>query len=94
MILQKDGIAQTMTLRGKLKIDAAPGVLAAALAGLGIANVTTLMSEQELREGKLVRLMSDYELEPLQAFAVFPSGPKPSTKVQMLVSHLIAALAT
>lgn len=93
LILQKEGIAHTVTLRGKLKIDAAPGVLAAALAGLGIANVTTIMSQQELREGRLVRLMSDYELEPLKAFAVFPSGPKPSTKVQALVTHLISTLA-
>jgi DNA-binding transcriptional LysR family regulator len=93
LVLLKAGIAQKVTLRGKLKIDAAPGVLAAAIAGLGIANVTTIMSEQELREGKLVRLMSDYELEPLTAFAVFPSGPRPSTKVQALVTHLISALA-
>lgn len=93
LVLLKEGIAQKVTLRGKLKIDAAPGVLAAALAGLGIANVTTIMSEQELREGKLVRLMSEYELEPLKAFAVFPSGPRPSTKVQALVTHLISALA-
>ena len=91
--LSKNGIGQTVTLRGKLKIDAAPGILAAAVAGLGIANVTTIMAERELREGTLVRLMSEYELEPLKAFAVFPAGPKPSTKVQALVTHLIAALA-
>lgn len=93
LTLLKEGIAQTVPLRGKLRIDAAPGVLAAALAGLGIANVTTIMSGQELREGKLVRLMPEYELKPLKAFAVFPSGPRPSSKVQALVTHLISALA-
>jgi DNA-binding transcriptional LysR family regulator len=91
--LLKGGITQLVTLRGIIKIDAAPGVLAAALAGLGIANVTTSMAEQELRDGTLVRLMSDYELEPLNAFAVFPSGPRPSTKVNALVAHLISVLA-
>jgi DNA-binding transcriptional LysR family regulator len=89
----KGGTARVVTLRGKCKIDAAPGVLAAALAGLGIANVTTIMSEQERREGKLVRLLPDYELEPLKAFAIFPSGPRPSTKVRALVTHLISSLA-
>lgn len=89
----KGGTAQVVTLRGKCKIDAAPGVLAAALAGLGIANVTTIMSEQERREGKLVRLLPEYELEPLKAFAIFPSGPRPSTKVRALVTHLISSLA-
>lgn len=93
VILWKDGVAHSVTLRGKCKVDAAPGVLAAALAGLGIANVTTVMAEQEVREGTLVRLMPEYELEALQAYAVFPSGPRPSAKVQALVTHLIAALA-
>ncbi|NBB10187.1 LysR family transcriptional regulator [Pseudomonas sp. SLFW] len=89
----KAGIEQVVMLRGRLKVDAAPGILAAALAGLGIANVTTIMAEKALREGRLVQLLPDYDIEPLKAFAVFPSGPKPSAKVRALVTHLIAALA-
>ena len=91
--LLKDGTSQGVTLRGKVKVDAAPGVLAAALAGLGIANVTTIMADKELREGKLVPLLPHYELEPLKAFAVFPSGPRPSAKVRALVNYLMSALA-
>ncbi|MFJ5297674.1 LysR substrate-binding domain-containing protein [Pseudomonas sp. NPDC088368] len=89
----KAGVEQVVMLRGRLKVDAAPGILAAALAGLGIANVTTIMAEKALREGRLVQLLPDYDIEPLKAFAVFPSGPKPSAKVRALVTHLIAALA-
>jgi DNA-binding transcriptional LysR family regulator len=90
--LFRAGTEQVVTLRGRVKIDAAPGILAAALAGLGIANVTTIMSAQELLDGTLIQLLPDYELEPLKAFAVFPSGPKPSAKVRALVTHLIAVL--
>ncbi|WP_341964154.1 LysR substrate-binding domain-containing protein [Pseudomonas sp. RC10] len=89
----KAGIEQVVMLRGRLKVDAAPGILAAALAGLGIANVTTIMAAEALREGRLVQLLPDYDIEPLKAFAVFPSGPKPSAKVRALVTHLIASLA-
>lgn len=90
--LFKAGKESVVTLRGKVKIDAAPGVLAAATAGLGIANVTTIMSAPGLSDGSLVQLLPDFELEPLKAFAVFPSGPKPSAKVRALVAHLIAVL--
>lgn len=90
--LFKAGTERIVALRGRVKIDAAPGILAAAMAGLGIANVTTIMSAQELSDGTLIQLLPDYELEPLKAFAVFPSGPKPSAKVRALVSHLIAVL--
>ena len=91
--LFKSGTEWVVALRGRVKVDAAPGILAAATAGLGIANVTTLMSAQERHDGRLVQLLPDYELEPLKAFAVFPSGPKPSAKVRALVHHLIAVLA-
>ena len=90
--LFKAGTERVVALRGRVKIDAAPGILAAAVAGLGIANVTTIMSAQEISDGTLIQLLPDYELEPLKAFAVFPSGPKPSAKVLALVSHLIAVL--
>ncbi|KFE57941.1 LysR family transcriptional regulator [Pseudomonas syringae] len=90
--LFKAGAERVVALRGRVKIDAAPGILAAAMAGLGIANVTTIMSAQELSDGTLIQLLPDYQLEPLKAFAVFPSGPKPSAKVRALVSHLIAVL--
>jgi DNA-binding transcriptional LysR family regulator len=92
--LFKAGTEWVVTLRGRVKIDAAPGILAAAMAGLGIANVTTIMSSQALSDGTLIQLLPDYELEPLKAFAVFPSGPKPSAKVRALVTHLIAVLGT
>lgn len=92
LTLIKSGVEQRVTLLGRVKIDAAPGVLAAAIAGLGIANVTTLMAAEHLRNGSLIHLLPDYELEPLQAFAVFPSGPKPSAKVRALVAHLIDVL--
>ncbi|WP_426111051.1 LysR substrate-binding domain-containing protein [Pseudomonas sp. DSP3-2-2] len=92
--LFKAGTEQVVTLRGRVRIDAAPGILAAAVAGLGIANVTTIMSAQERHDGRLVHVLPDYELEPLKAFAVFPSGPKPSAKVRALVTHLIAELGS
>jgi DNA-binding transcriptional LysR family regulator len=92
--LFKEGREKVVTLRGRVKIDAAPGILAAAVAGLGVANVTTLMSARGLHDGSLLQLLADYELEPLKVFAVFPSGPKPSAKVRSLVAHLIEALGT
>lgn len=88
----KAGTTRTVKLHGRVRIDSASGILAAAVAGLGIANVTTVMSAQERHDGRLIRLLPDYDLEPLNAFAVFPSGPRPSAKVQALTAHLIAAL--
>lgn len=90
--LFKAGTGQIVTLHGRIRIDAASGVLAAAMAGLGIANVTTVMSAHERQDGSLVQVLPDYELEPLKVFAVYPSGPRPSARIRALVAYLITAL--
>lgn len=82
----------SVEVASKLWINAAPGVLAAAVAGMGIALATRVMAGEELRSGKLVQLLDTYQLEPAEVYAVFPAGPKPSAKVRAIVDHLGAAL--
>ncbi|MES3081162.1 LysR family transcriptional regulator [Sphingomonas faeni] len=86
---------QTVTcvdVTAKLWINSAPGVLAAAVAGMGIALATQVMAGEELRTGQLTQLLEPYRLDPAEVYAVFPAGPKPSTKVRAIVDHLAASL--
>jgi DNA-binding transcriptional LysR family regulator len=76
----------------KLWINSAPGVLAAAVAGLGIALATRVMAAEELRTGQLVHLLAPYRLAPAEVHAIFPAGPRPSAKVRAIVDHLTASL--
>jgi DNA-binding transcriptional LysR family regulator len=88
---------QTVTsvnVHAKLWINSAPGVLAAAVAGLGIALATSVMAGEELRTGQLTRLLEPYRLDPAEVYAVFPAGPRPSAKVRAIVDHLEASLKT
>jgi DNA-binding transcriptional LysR family regulator len=88
---------QTVTsvnVHAKLWINSAPGVLAAAVAGLGIALATSVMAGEELRTGQLTQLFGPYRLDPAEVYAVFPAGPRPSAKVRAIVEHLEAALNT
>jgi DNA-binding transcriptional LysR family regulator len=86
---------QTVTsvdVSAKLWINAASGVLAAAVAGLGIALATCVMAGEELRTGQLTQLLECYRLDPAEVYAVFPAGPRPSAKVRAIVDHLAASL--
>lgn len=86
---------QTVTsvnVTAKLSINSAPGVLAAAVAGLGIALVTNVMAAEEMRSGQLTSLLEAYRLDPAEVFTVFPAGPRPSAKVRAIVDHLVATL--
>lgn len=86
---------QTVTsvdVHPRLWINSAPGVLAAAVSGLGIALGTRVMAQDELRTGQVVQILDQYHLAPAEVYAVFPSGRKPSAKVRVIVDHLAASL--
>ncbi|MET3712273.1 DNA-binding transcriptional LysR family regulator [Sphingomonas trueperi] len=86
---------QTVTsvnVPAKLWINSAPGILAAAVAGLGIALATRVMAGEELRTGLLTELLEPYRLDPAEVYAIFPAGPRPSAKVRAIVDHLRATL--
>lgn len=82
----------SVSVPAKLWINSAPGILAAAVAGLGIALATRVMAGEELRSGQLTRLLEPYRLDPAEVHAVFPAGPRPSAKVRAIVDHLGASL--
>lgn len=83
----------SVEVNARLWINSASGVLAAAVAGMGIALATRPMAKEELRTGQLVQLLESYRLEPAEVYAVFPAGPRPSAKVRAIVDHLEASLA-
>jgi DNA-binding transcriptional LysR family regulator len=89
-----DQTVTSVNVHAKLWINSAPGVLAAAVAGLGIALATRLMAGEELRTGQLIQLLEPYRLDPAEVYAVFPAGPRPSAKVRAIVDHLEASLNT
>jgi DNA-binding transcriptional LysR family regulator len=76
----------------RLWINSAPGVLAATVAGLGIALGTRVMAGEELRTGHLRQILTPYRLDPAEVYAVFPAGLRPSAKVRAIVDHLAASL--
>jgi len=81
-----------VNVQGRVHTNSGPGMFASALAGLGIATASNVMFGPEVSEGKLVTVLPDYALEPIPVHAVFPGGPRPSTKVRALVDYLANAL--
>jgi DNA-binding transcriptional LysR family regulator len=53
---------------------------------------STVMCEAEIKAGALVPLLLAYKIEPVDVHAVFPGGPRPSTKVRAFVDFLVQEL--
>ncbi|HEY4985653.1 MAG TPA: LysR substrate-binding domain-containing protein [Bradyrhizobium sp.] len=87
-----NGAEVSVDIHGRVHTNSGPGMFASVMAGLGIASVTTAMAGAEVKAGALVRLLRAYKLSPVEVHAVFPGGPRPSTKVRALVDFLAQEL--
>ena len=54
--------------------------------------MSTVMAGPELKTGALVPLLRSYKLSSVDVHAVFPGGPRPSTKVRAFVDFLVQEL--
>ncbi len=88
----RSGAVTSVTVDGRVQVASAEGVMACVKAGLGIAVVSQWMCRAELERGELRRVLSDYQLEPVEVHAVYPAGRRPSPKVRALSDYLAAKL--
>jgi DNA-binding transcriptional LysR family regulator len=71
-----------VTLNGRLRVTAAEGVRAAVLAHAGIAVASEWMFTPEISDGRVKAVLRDWELPPIDLWAIFPAGRKASTKAR------------
>jgi len=78
----------------RLRVDSTPALHAAALAGMGIAVFTALTVQEDLRAGRLVRLLPAWHAGQRGYYALYPHARALAPKVRVLVEHLRTHYAT
>lgn len=66
---------------------------AAALGGMGIIWQPTFLVGDDLRAGRLQRVLPDYHMQDLDVLAVYPSRRHLSAKVRVMIDFLVQELA-
>ena len=82
----------SVDVTGRISTDSGPGVFTSVMMGLGIAMVSSAMCGPELKTKQLLPLLRDYTMDPVDVHAVFPGGPRPSSKVRAFVDFLAERL--
>src|SRR5437867_6323717 len=75
-------------ISGNLNVDNADALHRVALIGHGIVCLPTYIAGEDLREGRLVRVLPKQLSLEVSAFAVHPQSRHPSRKVRALIDYL------
>jgi DNA-binding transcriptional LysR family regulator len=79
----KGGQTASVKLKSQLSVSVNEGAVAAAVAGLGIVCTGMSYALPEVAQGTLVRLLPDWEMEPIVVHAVYAGGSsaKPAARI-------------
>jgi len=91
--LRKDGHEVVLRGEGRLSVSVNEGATAAAVAGLGILTIGLWGCRNEIEDGRLVSVLADWQLEPIEIHAVFPPGRASRPAASALVDYLKEELA-
>jgi DNA-binding transcriptional LysR family regulator len=85
---RRDGGELEVTLKGRLRVSAAEGVRAVVLADAGLAIASEWMFAPEIQDGTVKTVLADWELPPIDLWAVFPAGRSATTKARTFASFV------
>lgn len=83
----------SVTLRARVAFTAAEGLREAVLAGLGLTMASRWLFAPELADGRVIPVLRDWSLKPVDLWAIYPAGRLPSAKARAFVSWFSAKLS-
>ncbi|TPG78703.1 LysR family transcriptional regulator [Pseudomonas mandelii] len=84
---------QSVTISGRIRVNAAEGLRAAVLAHQGLTMASEWMFAPELANGAVREVMKDWTLPNQDLWAVFPTGKMASAKARAFVEYVQGLLA-
>lgn len=85
---RKGNAVETVHVTGRVAVNVMSFCTAAAVAGLGIAQLPEVMAQPELAAGRLRTVLDDYPVDRGGIYLVFPSNRHPSAAVRAFVEHI------
>lgn len=92
-MFRKAGTEASVAIRGRIRVSAAEGIRAAVLADMGLTVNSDWMFAPELESGAVVRVLEDWELPPIDLWAVFQTGRLASAKARAFADFVEAIIA-
>lgn len=78
----------SVVVSGNYRVNSSMALRSAAIAGAGIARIPEYQVESQLADGTLVKLLHEWELEPLAAHAVLPVRVQVPIKTRLFIKFV------
>ena len=92
-VARRDGLVERLPVSPRVLSRSASGIVACAVAGLGVASGSSWMCADALASGDVVEILAAYALDPVTVYVVFPAGRRPSQKARAFSDYLEQAMA-
>ena len=89
----QNGKEVAVVVSGRVRVSAAEGIRTAVLSDMGIAIASQWMFEPELADGTVRAVLTDWQLPPVDLWAVFPSGRRVTSKARAFVVFVESVLS-
>ncbi|MBN3834438.1 LysR family transcriptional regulator [Burkholderia sp. Ac-20344] len=80
---------RVMDTRGRLRMDSAEALVAAAVDGAGIVNLPTYLLASDIREGRLRPILANFSVEGMPIRAIYPTRRHLTPKVRLFIDRLV-----
>lgn len=82
-----------VAVTGNFEANSADAVYHAALAGLGIARLSTYLVSEDIASGRLVRVLPEFEDNDSDIYAVYAARRNLPPKVRVFIDHLVRSFS-
>ena len=86
----KEFEAQGLRLRSNFEANSADALYHATLAGIGVSRLSTYLVHNDLKDGRLIRVLPDYEDNGSDIYAVYSARKNLAPKVRVFIDHLVS----
>ncbi|WP_299660447.1 LysR family transcriptional regulator [uncultured Psychromonas sp.] len=86
--LKKGSRSYSVKLKGNISTNNAAARTAFVEGGHGLGRIPSYDALPKIKSGRLVQLLSDYQFNDIEVYAVFPPGAAESKKLRLLIDYL------
>lgn len=92
-LLSQNGLRKDVVVRGNWQANSGPGLLDAALKGMGIAQLPDYYVDEHLASGRLQSVLDDHRYQDTGVWVVYPQQRYLAPKVRFFIDFLVERFA-